>query len=121
MLLGVVLSLALSKQSGETSLLLTVAVCCMVTAMALHYLKPMLDLIRQLETIGQLNDGMLEILLKAAGIGIVTEIAAMICSDVGKGAMGKSLQLLGTATILWLSLPLLTQLLELLQEILGAV
>ncbi len=120
-LLGVVLSLALGKHGGEAGILLTVAVCCTVAVLALNYLKPVVEFIRQLEQIGRLDDEMLQILLKAAGIGIITEIAAMICADAGKGAMGKALQMLGTAAILWLSLPLLTQLLELLQQILGEV
>ena len=62
---------------------------------------------------------MVATLLKVTGIGMVTEIAALVCKDAGNESMGKSMQLLGTATILWLSMPLLTALIELLQKILG--
>jgi stage III sporulation protein AD len=93
----------------------------MVGVLALTYLQPVVDFIRQLQATAQLDDGMLEILLKAVGIGLIGEIASLICADTGNAALGKSLQLLSAAVILWLSLPLLTQLLELLQQILGGV
>ena len=115
MLLTVILGLALGKQGKEAGLLLTLAVCCMVGVLALSYLQPVVDFIRQLD------DGMLAILLKPMGIGLIGEIAGLVCAATGNSALGKSLQMLSAAVILWLSLPLLTQLLELLQQILGEV
>lgn len=120
-LLAVILMLALGKQGKEIGLLLTLAVCCMVGALAVSYLQPVVEFIQRLQSIGQLDSGMLEILLKVVGIGIVGEIASLICGDSGNAALGKALQMLSAAVILWLSLPLLTQLLELVQQILGEV
>lgn len=120
-LLTVILVLALGKQGKEAGLLLTLAVCCMVCVLALSYFQPVVDFIRQLQSIGQLDSTMLEILLKAVGIGLIGEIASLICSDAGNAALGKALQILSAAVILWLSIPLLTQLMELLQQILGEV
>lgn len=121
MLLAVILALVLDKQEKEMGLLLTLAVCCMISGLALSYLRPVVSFINQLQTIGQLNGEMLQILLKVVGIGLIGEIAGLICADAGKAAMGKALQLLSAAVILWLSLPLLSELLELVQRILGEV
>lgn len=120
-LLTVILVLALGRQGKEAGLLLTLAVCCMVCVLALSYLRPVVEFIHQLQSIGQLDSAMLEILLKAAGIGLIGEIASLICADAGNAALGKALQLLSAAVILWLAIPLLTQLMELLQQILGEV
>ena len=120
-LLAVILALALDKQEKEMGLLLTLAVCCMISGLALSYLRPVVSFINQLQTIGQLNSEMLQILLKVVGIGLIGEIAGLICADAGKAAMGKALQLLSAAVILWRSLPLLSELLELVQRILGEV
>ena len=120
-LLAVVLGLALGKQGKEASLLLTLAVCCMVSCLAMTYLNPVVDFIQRLQEVAQLDGGMLEILLKAVGIGMIGEISSLICADSGNAALGKALQLLSAAVILWLSIPLLSQLLELLQDILGEV
>jgi stage III sporulation protein AD len=120
-LLTVILALALGKQGKELSLLLTLAVCCMVGCVAMSYFQPVVDFLHRLQEIGKLDGGMLEILLKAVGIGLIGEIAGLICTDSGNGALGKLLQLLSGAVILWLSIPMLTQLLDLLQDILGEV
>ena len=61
---------------------------------------------------------MLGILLKAVGIGLVSEIAGLVCNDAGNGSLGKTLQMLGSAVILYLSLPIFTAMLELIREIL---
>ena len=120
-LIAVILSLVLSKQNKDISLLLTVAVCCMAAAIVVGYLEPVVDFFHQLEAIGQLEEGMLEILLKAVGIGMIGELASLICADAGNGSLGKVLQMLSVAVILWMSLPLLTGLLELIQKILGEI
>lgn len=120
-LLALVLGLALGKQEKDIGVLLTLAVCCMVAMTALSYLEPVLDFLRELEALGDLQEDMLGILLKAVGIGLVSEIAGMVCTDAGNGSLGKQLQLLGSAAILYLSIPIFNALLTLIQEILGAL
>ena len=116
-LLAVVLGLSLGKQK-DIGVLLTMAVCCMVAMIAISYLEPVLDFLRELETLGDLQGDMLGILLKAVGIGLVSEIAGLVCNDAGNGSLGKTLQMLGSAVILYLSLPIFTAMLELIREIL---
>ena len=113
-LLAVVLGLSLGKQKD----IVTMAVCCMVAMIAISYLEPVLDFLRELETLGDLQGDMLGILLKAVGIGLVSEIAGLVCTDAGNGSLGKTLQMLGSAVILYLSLPIFTAMLELIREIL---
>ena len=118
-LIAVILILTLGSHGKEMGSLLGLFVCCMVIILALSYLQPVLDLVNQLQSIGNLDHSMIETLLKVVGIGIVSEIAALICADAGNGALGKTLQLLSTAVILWLSIPLFEELTALLQNILG--
>lgn len=119
-LLAVILGLALDRQKDFT-VLLTMAVCCMAAMIALSYLEPVLDFLRELEALGDLQGDTLGILLKAVGIGLVSEIAGMVCSDAGNGSLGKTLQMLGSAAILYLSLPVFSALLELVREILREI
>jgi stage III sporulation protein AD len=120
-LVAVVFIITLSKQEKNISLLLVIAVCCMVLGAAVTFLQPVLDFIKHLQSIGQLDSEMIIILLKSVGIGLLAEITSLICADSGNASLGKSLQLLATATILWLSLPLLNELIELIDSILGAI
>ena len=117
-LITVVLGLALGN-NRDFSMLLSLAACTMISILALTYLEPILEFLLELESISQLQGDMLSILLKSAGIGLVAEIAAVICADAGNASLGKTLQFLGTGVILCLSLPILRTMLELIQKILG--
>ena len=118
-LIAVILEVHLGKQEKDFAALLTMAVCCMGTAAALHFLEPVLQLLQELEATAQLQHGALGILLKCTGIALVAEIAGLICRDAGNGSLGKMVQLLGSTGILYLSMPVVRMFAELLQEILG--
>ncbi|MBQ9929975.1 MAG: hypothetical protein IJO72_04275 [Oscillospiraceae bacterium] len=116
-LIALILGLMLRQQGKDMALLLSVAVCCMVVAVMTSYLSPVVDFIHQLQDSAGTDPEFIAILLKSVGIGLVAEIAGLICSDAGNAAMGKTVQILATAVILWLSLPLMRSLLELIQRI----
>lgn len=116
-LISTVICLVLSKQGKEFSGLLSVLVCCIVIIAAISYLKPVFDLIYRLSNLGQINDQMLRIILKAVGVALLAEVSELVCVDAGNATLGKSLQLLSTAVILWLSIPLLNELIDLIETI----
>ena len=115
-LVGVVLILALGRK--EMGLVLAAALCAMIALVAMEYLEPVLELLHRLEELGRLDGAMITTLFKCVGIGLITEIAGMVCSDSGNASLAKALQLLGTVVVLWLSVPLYDGLLSLIQEIL---
>lgn len=118
-LLAAVLGLALQKQEKDLSAALTAAVIAMAAVLMLRLLEPVLELLRQLEQVGNLRSDALELLLKAAGIGLTAEVAGLVCADAGNAALAKMLRLLGTAAILCLSVPMFTALLECITEMVG--
>ena len=118
-LVGLILSLVIGRQSRDMSLLLTLAVCVLVSVAALTFLEPVIDLLRQLRRLGDLSGDAISILLKAAGIGLISELTSLICADAGEGAMGRALQILSNAAILWLSLPLFQQILTMIEGVLA--
>lgn len=118
-LIAVVLSLALGKQGKDISLLLIMAVCAMMAVIVLTYLEPVFDFLRTLQALGDLQGDMLGILLKAIGIGLVAQIAGMVCTDAGNASLGKTLHMLGAAAILYQSIPIFNAFIQLIQDILG--
>lgn len=118
-LLAAVLGLALQKQEKDLSAVLTAAVIAMAAVLMLRLLEPVLELLRQLEQVGNLRSDALELLLKAAGIGLTAEVAGLVCADAGNAALAKMLRLLGTAAILCLTVPMFTALLECITEMVG--
>ena len=120
-LVTVVLALTLGKQQKDISTILVMAACVMVMTVGLAYLEPVMDFLIRLEDLGNLDSSILSILFKVVGIGIISEVAGMICADAGNGSLGKVLHILATAVILWLSIPIFEVLLDLVQDILGGV
>lgn len=120
-LLTVIICLVLSKQGKEIALLLSILVCCILGSVLVSYLEPLLDLMNHLRQTAQLDSQQLEVLLKAVGIGLLAEISGLVCTDAGNGTLAKTLHLLGSAVILWLSIPLFQRLLELISSILGEI
>lgn len=117
-LIAVILVMCLERYEKASATLLVLFVVAVVAALALSYLDPVVRFAQKLCTIGQLDENMLKTLLKALGIGLIGEITALVCTDSGHGALGKVLQILSGAVILWLSLPLFEQTVELLDRVL---
>ena len=118
-MVAAVLWIVVSKQGKEFSLVLSIGACCLVLILMASYLEPVLDLIARLEQLAGLKQEWISVMLKAVGIGLVVEIGSLICTDAGNAALGKTLQIAGTMVVLWLSLPLMQGLLELLERVLG--
>lgn len=120
-LLAVILVLVLRNGNRGIGELLSLLVCGMVITLAVGYIQPIVEFIQTVQNFAALDSGMLKILLKAVGISVTAEIAALLCDDSGSSAMGKTLQFLATAVIMCLSIPMLTELLELIEGILGGL
>ena len=118
-MLSVILILSMGSHCKDMSLMLTLGVCILVATATMHYLRPVLDFIDSLISLGGLDSALVQILLKSAGICIIGEISALICTDAGNSSMAKSIQMLATAVVLWLSLPLFGMLVELLKDLMG--
>lgn len=120
-LVAVILGLALEKQGKDFSLLITVAISAMIAAIAAGFLEAVTGLLGRLELLGDLNGTMLAELLKILGIGLTGEIAASVCTDAGNTSAAKGIRFLSNAAIAYLSVPIYTSLLELIEQIMGSV
>lgn len=120
-LVAVVLILALKRQGNDFSILISIVVCVTVGAVAFGFLQPIIALCDRLQQIGDIDPDLLRILVKVIGIAFTGEIAGNICSDSGNTALSKALQLLATVVILYLSVPMFTALLDVVEEILSKV
>ena len=118
-LITVIISLILSRQNKDFSIILVICVCCMICSVAIGYYRQIFQFVRKLEFAGNLNGEMISIILKSVGIALLTEITVLICSDSGNAALGKVIQILSSAVMLWLCIPLFSELLELVEKVLG--
>jgi stage III sporulation protein AD len=116
-----VLGLVLTKQCRDMGVLLTLCGCVMLAVVMLGLLEPVLRFCRRIAEMTKLDSDMVGIVFKAVGIAMVGELAACVCVDAGNSALGKTVELLTAAVVLWLSIPLLESVLELISTVLAEV
>lgn len=120
-LLALVMGIMLERQERDLSVLLTVLVCCAAATAALSCLEPVWGLIYELKALTQIRDDVMEALLKVIGIALVSEVLSTVCADAGNASLGKGLQFMGSAVILYLSVPILRAVIASVQDILGVL
>lgn len=120
-ILAVILGTAISKTEKDIALVLTVTVCCMVAGIALHYLSDVISFLWQLNRSVESRIPFLEPLLKITGVAMLSELIALISSDAGNASLGKAMQILGNAVMLFLALPFFESFYSTVQEILRIV
>ena len=120
-LITAILGLVLAKQGKDLSVLLTLAACGMIAATAVMYLNPLMRFFDRQVAATNLNEEHLKIVFKTVGIGLIGELVTLVCNDAGNAAVGKTIQILTSAVVLWLSIPLFESFLDLVQTILGDV
>ena len=120
-IIAAILGIILQRQGKEYAFVLVLAVSAMGACLTLSYIKPVISFLNELRAIGNLDSDVLKILFKAVGIGMVAEISSTVCADSGNSSLGKMLQFLSSAVILWLSLPILERVMDLIVELLEGV
>lgn len=119
-LIATIASLVISRYSYDISLLLTILVCCMAMVGMAAYIKPIIDFLEKIVGVGQIDNEIFRILLKTAGIGMISQVSNMICTDAGNQTLGKVLQLAATVVIVCLCIPLFDKMLSLIESVLEA-
>lgn len=117
----VVLCVFLAKNNKDYATLLVLAGSCLLIVSATSYLQPVIDFVMRIKRKADLDSDALNIILKAVGVGVLTEIVGMICCDAGFTALDKAIKFVSSVVVLWLSIPLFDALLELLETILGNI
>ena len=120
-ILTVILGAAIGRTEKDISVVLSTVACCAVALTAVHYLSEVVAFLWKLSACAENGSRLLEPLLKITGVALLTELTCLISADAGNAALGKSMQILGNAMILNLSLPVFEALIAIVQEMLRIV
>ena len=90
-MIAVILGVTLSRQEKDFALLITLCVSCMIAIASFYFLEPILAFTKKLGNMLQISTDVVCVLIKAVGIGLVAEIASLLCSDAGNASLGKGL------------------------------
>ena len=103
---------------SEYSLYLSVAVMLLIFFYSAGRLGGILSVMEQIQTYFPVNEIYVRTVLKIVGVSYIAEFASHVCRDAGYGAVGSQIEIFGKLTVLAVSMPILTALLETLNDFL---
>lgn len=111
-----IVALVLKDKRREYALIVSVAGGIFIVLAALKLLTPILDGVKIF-----LNDSETEnikIILRALGIGYLTEFASDVAKDAGENSLSSKIEMFGKAAVIAVSFPILSGLFEAIRELL---
>lgn len=117
--IGAILCVLVREREKSMALVLSLAACGLVLCLAFRFFMPILETVERLRELSGLNSSATAPLLKTVGIGLLTQLAVGVCEDAGEKSLAGAAQIGGTVMALYAALPLVTAVLELLEDMLG--
>lgn len=109
---GVFLAIPLKSYKAEYGMLISLGTCICIFVYLLTKLEIVIDYIGRIESVLQLDQGYMKLLLKMMGITYVAQFASEICKDAGYSAISSQIEMFGKVSILFVSMPVLLALLQ---------
>lgn len=113
-----VTAIALLRQHNTTyAMLASVAAVAMLSIYLLSLLSPVIDYFKELAAFSETAD--FGCLIKAVGIGLISQTASDLCMESGQQALSSKVLLAGKAAILLATLPLFKSMFTILNGLLA--
>ncbi len=116
---GVLLALQLKALKPEYSVYLCIGVSLILFSFAADRLKVILEGIETIQNNLPLHVGYIRTLMKIIGVTYIAEFASDLCKDAGYQTIAGQIQIFGKLSVLTISIPILTALLDTIQTFLG--
>lgn len=113
LLCSALLAAVLRTQRPELAAGLSLLAGVAVVVLLLGQLTPLFATLRRMTLLGGVEEGGLAVVLKGAGICLVTQLAADTCRDAGDTALAGKAELTGRILLLLLAVPLYEEILTL--------
>ena len=116
---GVLLALQLKSLKSEYSIYLCLGVSALIFWYMTEQLGSILEGLEMIQDPLPLNAGYIRTLIKIVGITYIAEFASDLCKDAGYQAVAGQIQMFGKLSVLAVSIPILTALLDTVRTFLG--
>lgn len=117
LLCGALLGAVLRGGRPELAVCLSLLAGALTVGMLLSRLTPLLVALRRMFALGGVGESHLAVVLRGAGICLVTQLAADTCRDAGDTALASKAELTGRILLLLLAVPLYEQILALIVNV----
>lgn len=110
--IGIILFAVVKKYAPEYSVLVEIGSIVLVIWIAFPYICDVIDFYYEYIGASGVDGDYLKIVVKALGIGLITQFCSDICKDSGEGALASKVELCGKAVMLAMALPIAKAVLE---------
>lgn len=119
LLCAAMLAVLLRVQRPELAMCLGLAAAAVVTLLLVRQIAPLISTMRRMLAMTTLPTEGFSVVLKAAGVCLLTQITADTCRDAGETALAAKAELAGRVLMLMLAVPLFEELLTLVTTLIG--
>lgn len=115
--IGSILTLIIRRTNPEISTVLTLAVCTVILGLALKLYSSVSEVLELVDLGEAFSSAYTAPVLKCVGIGITARLGSDLCKDSGQEALASSVEICGAVCALYVSLPLIKTMLQMIGEL----
>lgn len=112
-----VITVLKSLKRDDFALVVTIIASVIMFGLLLLKIEDIVKLITSVITKAGINKEYLVLLLKVTGVSYIVELATNICKDAGSSSLASKVEMLGKISIVILTIPILTSVLNVVLEI----
>lgn len=117
-LVALVIIVILRQYRPEYAIYISMIAGILILFLAVDKISGIVNLLQSISDKTYINKNFLNTLIKITGIAFLTEFAVSVCSDAGEKAIASKIEIGSKVVIITMSIPIITNLLELIVEIL---
>lgn len=117
-LLTVIATVVVKPVRNDFALIIALTGGIILLMLVLGYVGQVFSVMREIISLSGVSSSLYTLLLKIVGVGYLVEFTAGICSDTGNSSLGDKVLLGGKVIILVMALPIVTNILQIIVELL---
>lgn len=111
-------AMMIKKQAPELALALVLLGGAMILGRALYTLTGVREMLDALQEAAGLSPAVVAPVIKTVGVGLLTKFSAELCKDAGEKSLSVWVETAGGAAALFLAMPLMKTVLDMIMELL---
>lgn len=115
---GCAIGLVVRRNNPESTLLISIAVSVFAAYISFEVMSSVLSFLRSLASEAGIPVATLAVVLRTAGISILTRLVSDICKDAGQAGAAAGIELVGAVTAIYVALPLFRTALDMINNLL---
>lgn len=118
-IIATLICLMLKEKFPQMSMAVSLTASTLILILLFNQAEPIFYKIKEISSLGNIDDKNLEIIFKALGICFLTQFSCDACADAGQKAIASKLELFGKTAVLVVTFPLIIQILNIVTSLIG--